>query len=125
MCMARKPARTAWARIKEALIEAGYEGKQSEIEAIFGIKQPSVSEWNRIGVTPALDNAIAIGLKLNVCVEWILTEREPKRPGPPADPIAQELWNLWGRLDPEDKQRVLGFAEGRARPTLAARSRAT
>lgn len=118
--MAKRPQRTAWERVREALIDAGYKGVQPEVETLIGVKQPSVSEWNRVGVTPSLDNAIALGLKLNVCVEWILTERQPKRPGPPADQLAQQLWDIWPRLSAEDRGIVVGFALGKARPPAAA-----
>lgn len=114
--MSKRPQRSAWARVKEALIEAGYKGVQSDVEKLIGIAQSSVSEWNRVGVTPGLENAITLGLKLNVCVEWILTERGPKRPGPPPDPLAQELWSAWPRIPQEERPIVVGFALGRALP---------
>lgn len=111
--MPKPPNRTAWERVKEALIDAGYAGKQSDVERLIGVKQGSVSEWNRVGVTPGLDTAIALGLKLNVCAEWILTERGPKRPGPPMEPAALDLWNAWGQLSDEDRREVVGFVKAK------------
>jgi len=122
--MSKLPERTAWERIQEALIDAGYEGTQKEVESVIEIKQGSVSGWNKVGGSPSLPNAIAIGLKLNVCVEWILTERGPKRPGPPMEKTARELWDAWGRISADDRSEILGFAKAKAHPTTrAARQR--
>lgn len=108
---------TSFERIKQALLDAGKNGTQEEIAKLAGIKQPSVSEWKNEGTTPSLENAIAIGAKLNVCVEWIITGRGPKRPGPPMEPAAQALWDAWPRIPSEDRQQVVGFAQAKAGPT--------
>ena len=117
--MRTKPPRTAWERIKEALKEAGYDGIQKDVEKICGIKQGSVSEWNTPTGGPSLENAKALAVELNVCTEWILTEQGPKRPGPPLDLAAQQLWDAWGRIPADDRQQVVGFALSKVRPSRA------
>ena len=117
--MPNKPPRTAWERVKEALQDAGYKGIQKDVEKICGVQQGSVSEWNTPDGGPSLDNARKLAVELNVCTEWILTEQGPKRPGPPMDAAAQQLWNLWGRIDDGDRQQIVGFAAGKVRPTSA------
>lgn len=113
--MPKSQVRTVWERIREALAEAGLPPTQKQAARICNIEQGSVSDWNRGGY-PELDNALALALRLNVCVEWIYTERPPKRPGPPSDPIALELWDYWPRLDEAHKNQLLGAAKINAKP---------
>lgn len=107
--MPKSTERPVWERVKEALHEAGYSPTQEQAAKLLGLKQGSISDWNREG-GPKLANAIAIAKRLNVCVEWLYTERQPKRPGPPDDPLAQELWNYWGRLPEEIRRDFVGHA---------------
>ncbi len=115
--MANEQEKTPWERIQTALSERGLKPTQDTVAKILRIKQPSVSEWKSRGSAPKLDHAIALATKLNVCVEWIYTGRPPKHPAPPAEPIAQQLWSLWPRLDDDTKQQILGHAQLSARPT--------
>ena len=108
--------RTPWDRIREAMLNQGLRGTQKECAALLGIKQPSVSEWASAESSPSIENAITLSRKLNVCVEWILTERGPKRPGAPLEPAAQAIWDAWPRVAPDDQQRAAGFIEALARP---------
>jgi DNA-binding XRE family transcriptional regulator len=117
--------RTVWERVKEALNDAGMPPTQAYAAKLLGIRQPSVAEWNQPRGAPTIDNAIALGLRLNVSVDWIYTGREPKRPGPPDDPIAQELWDVWGRLEEAHKQQLLGYARLSAHPTPPKRTATT
>lgn len=117
------PTRTPWDRIKEAMVNRGMKGTQTECAKLIGVKQPSVSEWAAQETSPSIENAIALAKALNVCVEWILTERGPKRAGPPMEPMAQRLWDLWHRIPPEDRALVLGYAEGKTRPSQSTSSR--
>jgi DNA-binding XRE family transcriptional regulator len=108
-------------RIQEAMRDAGKGVTQGAIAKQFGISQPSVHEWG--AGTPELQRAIQIGQTLNVCVEWILTGRGPKRPGPPMEIAAQKLWDLWGRIPELERGELIGLAEARASPSRAASSR--
>lgn len=113
--------RTFWARCKEALQEAGRHGKtfqgqkikptQDCAARIAGVKQPSVSDWNKPGKGPELENAQRLAVALDVCVEWLYTERGSKRPGAPLEKSAEQLWEFWSRLDDAQKARLLGRAE--------------
>lgn len=114
LAMAKKPERTVWMRVKEALIEAGMAGTQKEAARIAGMEQGSVSDWNKPGRFPTIENAAAIARATNVCIEWLLLERGPKHPGPPEEPAAIELWKLWPRLPDVTKGRILGIASENA-----------
>lgn len=108
--------RTPWIRIQEAMRDKGLNPTQAECAGLLGVRQPSVSEWASGETAPSIENARKLAKKLNVCVEWILTEQGPKRPGPPMEPEAQAVWDAWGRVPPDDRGRVVGFVEALARP---------
>lgn len=103
-------SRTVWARIKEALHDRGLPETQVYAARMIGVEQPSVSDWNKPGMYPTLENAVTIAKKLGVCVEWLLTERGPKHPGPPGDELAQELWLLWEHLPAKVRRDLVGAA---------------
>lgn len=108
--MPKKTERSVLDRLVEAMREKGLPTTQVAIAGILGIKQASVSEWKH--ASPKLEHAAQLAMRLNICVEWIYSERGPKRPGPPAEIAAHKLWDLWGRLDDDMKQRVIGYASG-------------
>ena len=114
---------TPWDRIKIAMAEHGLKATQTECAKLLGIKQPSVWEWASNDGAPSVENSTTLGRELNVCVEWILTGRGPKHPGPPMEPAAQALWELWKRIPPEDRPLVVGYAEGKIRPSQPTSSR--
>lgn len=117
----KKPEiRTFWERAREALDDAARAGKthgglrikptQTFAAKIADVKQPSVSDWNKPGKGPELENALKLATALGVCVEWLYTERGPKRPGVPLDNYAQQLWELWPHLPEGEKGYLLGHA---------------
>lgn len=107
--MTKTSSRGVLDRIYEALRDAGKPATQSQIAELLKIKQPSVSEWKTS--LPSLKHGLTLAQKLNVCVEWLYTERGPKRPGAPLEWVAQELWDLWPRLPEATKQQILGHAK--------------
>lgn len=80
---------------------------------LIGVSQPAVNDWT-LGKYPTMENALALAAKLNVCVEWLLTERGPKKPLP-QDATAQRLWELWPQLDDVTKGELIGMASGMLR----------
>lgn len=121
--MEKKPAiGTFWDRVKEALGDAarakkthnGVRIKPTQVFAakIAEVKQPTVSDWNKPGKAPELDNALKLALALDVCIEWLYTGRGPKRPGIPLDRYAQQLWELWPQLTDGERGKLLGIALG-------------
>jgi DNA-binding XRE family transcriptional regulator len=108
--------RTFWARVKEALRDRGLPATQTYAAGIAGVSQPSISDWNKQGNAAELANALKLAKRLGVCVEWLYTERGPKRPGRPDDALAQRLWDLWPRLPEDVKAEIIGHAAFKARP---------
>lgn len=106
----RHTERTFWLRVKEALQAAKRPSTQKEAARIAGVKQPTVSDWNQPGKAPEHEKVLRLAKKLNVCVEWLYTERGPMRPGLPDDPFARQLAMLWDRLGDDTKQAIVGYA---------------
>lgn len=101
--MRNSPKRTIWERVREAFDDKGYDCTQVAVAAFLGIKQGSISDWNKPGKGLKLEHAIKIAEHTGVCVEWLLTERGPKHTGPPRDAVGARLWTLWHKLDDEAK----------------------
>lgn len=112
--VAGRATRTVWERILEALAERPAEANQRWVAKKLGISQPAVALWNKPGGYPTMDNAVELARVLNVNVEWLLTERGPKRPIP-QDATAQRLWDIWPELDEGDKRELIGMALGTLR----------
>jgi hypothetical protein len=74
-----------------------------------GIKQSSVSLWRRGG--PRLATALIFAQATNICVEWLYTERGPKRPEPAGDARLATLQTLWPGISDFTKGRILALAE--------------
>src|SRR6185436_18847499 len=97
-----KQLRSVYERAMEALAERhpGSKATQGRLAALAGVKQPSVNDWK--DGYPTMDTAIRLAFGLGVCVEWLLTERGPKRP-PAADDHTLAL--LLSQLDDRQKAR--------------------
>jgi transcriptional regulator with XRE-family HTH domain len=103
--------RTVWARVSETLQERRLPTNQRFVAKRLGVSQPAVALWNKTGGYPTMDNAVELAKLLDVNVEWLLTERGPKRPLP-QDAPAQELWRIWSHLDDVTKGKLIGIASG-------------
>jgi transcriptional regulator with XRE-family HTH domain len=112
--VSKPPPRTFWARVKESLDEAGMTSTQAYVARKLNLTQPAITLWNKPGGYPTLENTISLAQHLNVNVEWLLTERGPKRPLP-QDATAQKLWDMWPKLTDGDKRELLGVASGMLR----------
>jgi transcriptional regulator with XRE-family HTH domain len=97
--------------VQEAMIDARLKPTQTAAAELAGIKQPSVNLWKQPGGYPTMENAVKLAHKLNVNVEWLMTERGPKRPAP-SDSYAQQLWTMWSELSEGDKRELVVRAEG-------------
>lgn len=106
-----RTTRTVWERIEEALRERlpRVPVTQAHVAGVLKIKPPSVNEWKKPGGFPTIENSITLAKYLNVNVEWLLTERGPKRPLP-QDALAQKLWEFWPSLDDATKVDLIGIA---------------
>jgi transcriptional regulator with XRE-family HTH domain len=120
--MALRSPSTFWERTKDAFNEAGLDSTQEAVAKFLGISQPSISDWNKPGGYPTIENAIKLAHRANVCVEWLLTERGPRRL-PPKDGAAEHLWQLWNGLNPVRQGQVLGFAQTVAETEETAKGR--
>lgn len=115
----REP-RTPWERIQWALADAKLvnvsfwgEVKPTQVAKLLGIAQPSVSNWSSEANprNPARKHLRALALMCDVCVEWLETGREPKRPfDVKLDEITRTLVEVMQALSVEERARVLELA---------------
>jgi hypothetical protein len=87
----------------------GREVRQVDIARMAGVKQPSVSLWNKKDGGARLGIARKLAEKLDACVESLYTGRGPMRP-PPDDSVMRELLALWLHLNEGTRRDLLGFA---------------
>lgn len=106
--MAIVKTRTFWLRVQEAMKDAGLPTSQKAVADLLGIKQPSVNKWAK-GGKPTMDHVITLSVKLKVCVEWLYTERGPKRP---MDKESARLLDLYQRLNQRQRDKALAYLEG-------------
>lgn len=83
-----QPFKDIGERISLALTEAGYTKERHKnltvvLVKLFDVSSATVNDWRHGKKCPTMKNALDIAIKLNVCVEWILTGRGPKHPGVP------------------------------------------
>lgn len=75
---------------------------QGKLAALAGVRQPSVNDWKE--GAPAVNTGVRLAEALGVCVEWLYTERGPKRPPKAASDSLGPLSPIWHELT--DKQRI-------------------
>ena len=108
-------------RIKRARHERGW--SQAELARRMSVTQPSVAEWESGRKAPSMKNLVRLAKLLNVGFEWLSTERGVMRPPPvhsvseavPAYewmlPEEQRLLSTFSRLQPRQREALLGFLE--------------
>lgn len=102
--------KTFWLRLKEALKEAQKPPTQIYAADMVGVKQSSVSLWNKPGGVPELEKVLIFAKRLNVCVEWLYTGRGAKHPEPASDEYMEVLKGLWPRVPEDTKRDLIGAA---------------
>jgi DNA-binding XRE family transcriptional regulator len=109
--MAKPSTRSFLDRALEALQERHPRERATQVRLakIAGVSQPAVHEWGLEGRAPAHAVVLKLAHELNVCVEWLYTERGPKRP--PAQPDTEQFVQDWQKLDDEMKRQVARYAE--------------
>lgn len=69
-------------RLDRLIDESAYKGEsQRKLGKRFDVSGPTVNEWLKGKKMPGIETAIRVALTLDVCVEYLLTGRGPKRPG--------------------------------------------
>jgi hypothetical protein len=107
--MAKK--RTVLERAMEALGDRFPREKPTQVRlaALAGVKQPTVNDW-REGY-PSMDTAVRLSENLGICVEWLLTERGPKRPPDSKKDEAEEISGIWRQLDERQRAQLARYAD--------------
>ena len=89
---------------------------QRELAERIGVTQSQVSSWISGRSEMPQSTAMAIGLALGIRWQWLLTSEGEMLRGEvtahfPDD--LKELAEIWPRLSHDDRQYILGVAEGR------------
>lgn len=112
--MSRAPQRSFFERAMEGLIEKYPKetARQARLAQLAGVKQPTVNDWKE--GAPAIDTGIRLAKALGLCVEWLYTERGPKRPGvanTDGDQYLSPILEAWPELDDELKRQIAKYAD--------------
>ena len=108
-------------RIKQARGERGW--SQAELARRISVTQPSVAEWESGRKAPSMKNLMLLAKLLDVGFEWLSTGRGEMRLPPSLSvsevrpayewmlPEEQRLLNTFARLQPRQREALLGFLE--------------
>jgi hypothetical protein len=109
--MAKPSERSFLDRALEALRERYPKERPTQVRLakIAGVTQPAVHEWGLPKRAPEHDAVLKLAHELNVCVEWLYTERGPKHP--PSTPDTEQFLKDFSQLDPEIKRQLARYAE--------------
>lgn len=73
------------ARLNQVCDELGippkFKNRQAQVGKLFGVSQEGARKWLEAEGLPKFDTCIAMALRFNVAVEWLLTGRGAKRVG--------------------------------------------
>lgn len=94
-----------WKRLTAAWGARGLPVTQLGIAKKLGMSQGSVGRWKRGPGLPELDVVRDLAKKGDVCIEWLLTGRGPKRPML-IDEETNELLEAWRRLNANNRHHV-------------------
>lgn len=104
-----KSERSFLDRALEALAERYPREKPTQVRLakMAGVSQPAAHEWGWPDRAPEHRIVLKLAKELDVCVEWLYTERGPKRPpNAPGDPFLKD----WNDLTPDAKRQIETFA---------------
>lgn len=109
--MVKPSERTFLDRALEALKERYPKERATQIKLakIAGVSQPAVHEWGFPGRAPEHASVLRLAHDLNVCVEWLYTERGDKHPK--TTPDTEQFLREWSQLDPDTQKQLMRFAE--------------
>jgi len=100
--------RAFWDRLQEAMKDQKLKPTQKAAGALVGIKQSSTNKWAHGGL-PSFEHVVILAIKLHVSVEWLLSERGPKRP---LDTEATYLLDAFARLPSQRlKDKALAYID--------------
>lgn len=103
--------KTFWERLVEAWGRRSLPTSQLGIANRLGMSQGSVGRWARGEGLPELDIVRTLAVDGDVCIEWLLTGRGPRKPRP-MDEETEELLEVWSKLNPNGRHHVRIAAMG-------------
>lgn len=103
------PPSKFWTRLVESLREQRLPTTQIGVAALLDMSQGSVWDWYHGETHPELDTCRKLAMKGKVCVDWLLTGREPKYPIS-ADPVLSKIMETCIALGDDGRANVLKAA---------------
>lgn len=82
---------------------------QEKIAKIAGVTQPAAREWDLPGRAPEHAKVLKLAMELNVCVEWLYTERGPKHPA--VDAESDPFLRQYSQLDQDTRSQIVRLSE--------------
>lgn len=109
--MAKPNTRSFLDRALEALAERHPKEKATQVRLarVAGVSQPAVHEWGLPNRAPAHGVVLKLAHELNVCVEWLYTERGDKRPK--VTPDAEQFLKDFSQLDSDSRRQLARYVE--------------
>lgn len=109
--MAKPSERSFLDRALEALGDRYPKDRATQVRLakIAGVSQPAVHEWGMPGRAPAHGVVLKLAHELNVCVEWLYTERGDKRPK--VTPDAEQFLRDFSQLDSDSRRQLARYVE--------------
>ena len=104
------PPSRLWGRIEEALREQGLPTTQIGVGRLVGRSQGTTAGWYHGETLPReIETYRSLALKGKVCVDWLITGRQPKYPIS-SDPLLNRIMETCIGLDQSSKEAVLQVA---------------
>lgn len=108
----KTPYERIQARMREKWPKKWPEGKkipQRAVAELMGVSQPSAHKWMHGGEMD-METAKHCALKIDVCVEWLLTGRGDKFPLTSPDSLLQEIIQATLALSDPQRMELLNYA---------------
>jgi len=83
---------------------------QKAIAKELHVYQSAVTKWKTGLSLPKITTVRKLAISSGVCVDWLLTSREPEFPGGAPDAHMAQLLQIWGNFSDEMKHAVVGYA---------------
>jgi DNA-binding XRE family transcriptional regulator len=86
---------------------------QTKLAQLASVSQPSVNGWGEPDSYPSMPTAVKLAEKLDICVEWLLTERGPKyaQKAFRTDQDIIPLISTWSDLEDDQKRQIIRYAD--------------
>jgi transcriptional regulator with XRE-family HTH domain len=108
-----------FARLLEALTDAGLPTTQTEIGAMCGVNQSAVAKWKSSESFPTYENALRLAQRARVSLSWLWLGLGNKNNGGDMDEQTVALLDAWHRLPEAVRREILEYIRFRSQADSA------